>query len=57
MTLSIQIAKFEFCQYQLRAILPNLMFAKITHSYSINHAEIEAYNIYSVFKIMCKHNT
>ena len=30
MMLSIQIAKFKFCQYQLRAISPNLMLAKIT---------------------------
>ena len=31
MTLSVQIAKFKFHQYQLRAILPNLMLAKLTH--------------------------
>ena len=32
MMLSIQIAKFKFRQYQLRATLPNnLMLAKVTH--------------------------
>ena len=30
MMLSIQIAKFKFYQYQLRAVSPNLMFAKLT---------------------------
>ena len=30
MTLSIQIAKFKFRQYQLRAVSPNLMLAKVT---------------------------
>ena len=30
MTLSIQIAKFKFHQYQLRAASPNLMLTKIT---------------------------
>ena len=30
--LSIQIAKFKFCQYQLRAVSSALMFAKVTHS-------------------------
>ena len=29
--LSTQIAKFKLRQYQLRAISPNLMLAKITH--------------------------
>ena len=29
MTLGIQITKFKFCQYQLRAILSNLMLTKI----------------------------
>ena len=27
---SIQIAKFKFCQYQMRAVLPNLMLGKVT---------------------------
>ena len=27
--LSIQIAKFKFCQYQLRAVSPNLMLVKV----------------------------
>ena len=37
MTLSIQIAKFKSCQYQLRAIgLPNLMLAKVT-CYTVLH--------------------
>ena len=31
MTLSIQIAKFKVCQYQMRATLPNLMFTEVTH--------------------------
>ena len=31
MTLSIQITKFKFHQYQLKAILPNLMLTKLTH--------------------------
>ena len=35
MMLSIQIAKFKFRQYQLRAISPNLMLAKVTH-YTVN---------------------
>ena len=30
MTLSIQIAKFKFRQYQIRAVSPNLMFTKVT---------------------------
>ena len=30
MTLSIQIAKFKFRQYQLKAVSPNLMLAKVT---------------------------
>ena len=30
MTLSMQMAKFKFRQYQLRAVSPNLMLAKIT---------------------------
>ena len=29
MMLSIQIAKFKFCQYQLRAVSPNLMLTKM----------------------------
>ena len=28
---SIQIAKFIFCQYEMRAILSNLMLTKDTH--------------------------
>ena len=28
--LSIQIAKFKYCQYQMRTISPNLMLAKVT---------------------------
>ena len=28
--LSIQIAKFKFCQYKMRAISPNLILAKVT---------------------------
>ena len=31
MALSIQIAKFKFHQYELRAVSPNLMLAKVTH--------------------------
>jgi hypothetical protein len=31
MTVSIQIAKFKLHQYRWRAILPNLMFAKVIH--------------------------
>ena len=31
MTPNIQIAKFKFCQYQMRAVSPNLMFVKLTH--------------------------
>ena len=31
MKLSIQIAKFKFCQYQLRAVSPNLMLTEVTH--------------------------
>ena len=31
MMLSIQIAKFKFHQYQLRAVSPNLMLTIITH--------------------------
>ena len=30
MTLNIQLAKFEFRQYQMRAVLPNFMFTKVT---------------------------
>ena len=30
MELSIQIAKFKFPQYELRAVTPNLMLAKVT---------------------------
>ena len=30
MELSIQIAKFKFHQYELRAVSPNLMLAKVT---------------------------
>ena len=30
MMLRIQIAKFEFRQYQLKAVSPNLMLAKVT---------------------------
>ena len=30
MTLSIQIAKLKFSQYQLKAISPNFMLAKVT---------------------------
>ena len=30
MTLSIQIAKFKFCQHQVRAVSPNLMLSKVT---------------------------
>ena len=30
MALRIQIAKFKFCQYLLRANLPNLMLAKLS---------------------------
>ena len=30
MMLSIQITKFKFRQYQLRAVLPDLMLAKVT---------------------------
>ena len=30
MTLSIQITKFEFHQYEMRAVLPNLMLTKVT---------------------------
>ena len=29
MMLIIQIAKFKFCQYQMRAVSPNLMLAKL----------------------------
>ena len=32
MMLSIQIAKFKFLHYQMRAVMPNLMFAKVTSS-------------------------
>ena len=31
MALSILIAKFKFHQYELRAVLPNLMLTKVTH--------------------------
>ena len=30
MVVGIQIAKFKLCQYQLTAISPNLMLAKVT---------------------------
>ena len=31
MTLNTQLTKFKFCQYQIIAILPNLMLIKVTH--------------------------
>ncbi len=31
MALSIQIAKLKFHQYELRAVSPSLMLAKVTH--------------------------
>ena len=34
-TLSIQIAKSKFCQYQLNTVLPNLMLAKIQYMYIV----------------------
>ena len=37
MMLSIQIAKFKFHQYQVRAVLPNLMLAKVTR-YTVVHS-------------------
>ena len=44
MALSIQITKFKFHQYKLRAILPNLMLSKVTrytvvptHTYMYTH--------------------
>ena len=40
MTLNIQIAKFKIRQYKLRAILPNLMFAKVTR-----------YTVYRAYKM------
>ena len=38
MTLSIQIAKFKFHRYQMRAISPNLMLTKVTH-YTIHYSD------------------
>ena len=37
MVLSIQIAKFNFRQYEQRAVLLNLMLAKVNH-YTVNDA-------------------
>ena len=49
MALTIQNTVFKFCQYQLRAILPNLMLAKAIH---FNH--IVATNTFNSFrKILC----
>ena len=31
MVLSIQITKFKYYQYQMRAVMSNLMLAKVTH--------------------------
>ena len=37
MMISIQIAKFKFHKYHLRAVSPNLMLAKITsYMYTVN---------------------
>ena len=45
MRLSIQIAKFKFRQYQMRAILPILMFTKVIR-YTV-HLELGCdYDIY-----------
>ena len=46
MTLSIQIAKFKICQYQVRAVLPNLMLSKLTsctvHSHMFSQSAVLA---------------
>ena len=40
MVLRIQIAKFKFRQYLLRANLPNLMLAKLSHYYGTMYSEV-----------------
>ena len=44
MAVRIQIANFKLCQYQQRAISPNLMLAKVTH-YTVCKVEIGEFNI------------
>ena len=50
MTLYIKIAKFKFCQYQVRAISPNLMLTKITRYYTVQreHTVQVQYGTYNV---------
>ena len=45
MALSIQISKFKFHQYLLRAVLPNLTHAKVTH---YNIMVLNSHEIYSI---------
>ena len=47
LALSIQIAKFKIQQYQLRAILPNLILAKITRYTALS--QVEKMQILSVY--------
>ena len=42
MTLSIQITKFKFRQYQVRAVLPNLLLTNVTcYTVHVFHILIE----------------
>ena len=71
MPMALNIAKFKFHQYQLRAISPKLMLAKITHYMVIHvffvffyfhgsHEQQKLYNnenfpIYGISCCVCKH--
>ena len=51
MTLGIQITKFKFCQYQLRAILSNLMLTKITPAIQLSYSSITLFSVMIVTSV------
>ena len=44
MRLSIQIIKFKFHEYQMRAVLPNLMLAKVI-CYTVHTSSPQLFNV------------